>query len=585
MPGRVFSSGALLRARNGMCHRRRPGVAAASVLLLVAAVTVALPVGVVRADPAPAAPTIVSVTPGDEQLTVAFTAPAGVCPPCTVVVEAATTTDFSVVAATASSSTSPVVLTGLTNGTPYRVRAYVRVMSGGDVTEFVGDGTIGGTGIRYRVHTFATVGVTTLTVDRAIDVELLLVGGGGAGGGSAGGGGGAGGMVEAAVTLAQGASDVTVGSGGVSSFTNGPDLDGTSSSLAGQVALGGGGGMSMQNDFPGPGGRDGGSGGGGTRATNSGNANTAGTAGGSGLQPGSASGGHGNGGGPGLGHSGSDTQGGGGGGASAAGSTPTSGSPGADGGAGRASSITGTSVTYAGGGGGGVGGAYARAGAGGDGGGGAGGVTTAGVVGVGSAGTDGRGGGGGGGSARDGGGALGGSGGSGIVIVRHILNAAVHPVAVAPRVPDVAASGTVSAASSLSLSCEPSAPLAGGRLTCTIAGGDPGVDILWRVMVGTEGIEGVVRFGGDGTGTFVVNVPVGTVGRTVTVELVAWLAPLDVGTVRDVVPTSIPAGAGPASWVSQPLERGSAVLLAPVIVLAALGLRRTRSPRGLRWSR
>jgi hypothetical protein len=552
---------------------------------LVVAVLLILPAGEILADPAPAAPTIGSVTPGDEQLTVAFTAPAGVCPPCTVVVEAATSTDFAVIAATASSTTSPVVLTGLTNGTEYRVRAFVRVMSGGAISEFVGDGIIGGAGTRYRVHTFTTVGVTTLTVDRAVDVELLVVGGGGAGGGSAGGGGGAGGMVEKSVTLAQGASDVTVGSGGVSSFTNGSGLDGSSSSLAGQIALGGGGGMPMPNVFPGPAGRSGGSGGGGTRTTNVGNADTAGTSGGAGLQSASATGGHGAAGGPGLGHSGIDTQGGGGGGASAAGATPTSGSPGADGGAGRTSTITGASVAYAGGGGGGVGSAYIRAGAGGDGGGGEGGVTSGGgVVGIGSAGTAGRGGGGGGGSAKDGSGALGGAGGSGIVVVRHVLQAAVHPVAVVPRVPDVDSGVTVDSASVLSVACEPSAPSVGGRLSCTVSGGDPGVDILWRVRVGAQVLEGVVRPGEDGAGAFGVTIPKGTVGTLVSVELVAWLAPLEVGVVRGVVPTSVPAGSGPDPRAERPLVRGSAVLLVSAFLLAAVSGRSRRSPGRLRWS-
>jgi len=315
--------------------------------------------------------TIEGVTPGDGAITVDFTLDDG-CPGCTVVAEASVDASFAVIAGSASGVSSPLTITGLTNGTPYFVRAYASVLTAGVRSEFVDDG-----GTRYFVHTFSTVGQHEVVAGRAINGgAILAVGGGGAGGASAGGGGGAGGAQQLDTGLQAVTYTITVGAGGQPSSTNGPEMDGGASSVVstafgGQalIALGGGGGMSMQNDFPGPGGRDGGSGGGGTRSTNVGNASSVGTAGGAGEQPTSASEGEGfgNAGGAGLGSSGSDTQGGGGGGAGGAGATPVVSGPGGDGGAGRVWTITGTAVTYAGGGGGGVGSSYARAGEGGSG--------------------------------------------------------------------------------------------------------------------------------------------------------------------------------------------------------------------------
>lgn len=525
-----------------------------------------------------------AVTPGDGSITVAFTLTENGCVGCTLVAEAATDDTFTTIVASAEGTSSPLTITGLTNGTPYRVRLWVRAASGGVVSEHVVDGE------RSRVHTFSDVGDATFEVHfdatvGPLSVDVLAVGGGGAGGASAGGGGGGGGVARSGTRrpLGPGTHAITVGAGGTPSGTNGPGMDGGDSVVRNPDgtelarAFGGGGGMSMENSFPGPGGRDGGSGGGGTRATNDGGASTAGAPGGDALQVtvgefvGSGSEG-----GAGVGVSGSDTQGGGGGGATEVGVTPSAASPGGDGGAGIASTISGTSVTYGGGGGGGVGSAYVRAGAGGAGGGGAGAVTTAGVVAEGAAGTDGLGGGGGGGSALDGDGALGGAGGSGVVILSYVLGSGLHVIHPEPVTP-VGGRGSSPAATGPTLTCAPAEPIAGGSLTCVVSSADPDIDILWRAADGDQTFDGVVRTGSDGTGTFSLTVPRSAFGRTLTVELVAWLAPQPVGVVRPVVPSRIPAGEGSArSPLGVPL--GVALSVAFGLLSVALLRSRARAP-------
>ena len=73
-------------------------------------------------------------------------------------------------------------------------------------------GTITTSG-NYRIHTFTSTG--TFTVNKPMNVEVLVVAGGG-GGGVAGGGGGAGGLLyNNAFSVGTGANTVTIGSGGV----------------------------------------------------------------------------------------------------------------------------------------------------------------------------------------------------------------------------------------------------------------------------------------------------------------------------------------------------------------------------------
>lgn len=209
-------------------------------------------------------------------------------------------------------------------------------------------------GTSYRVHEFTTVGSATLTVARALDVEVLIVGGGGGGGGSIAGGGGAGEFVvqvgagnRVSLTPSGSPFTVAVGAGGAGGSYTGPTNggDGADSSAFGITAAGGGGGGAIFNA-----GRPGGSGGGGGSVTSNvgGAADRSGTVGG--VLVGFANAG-------GIGSCGTcgsaNAVAGGGGGAGGVGSA-SSGQQGGDGGPGRSSSITGVSREFAGGGGGGI---------------------------------------------------------------------------------------------------------------------------------------------------------------------------------------------------------------------------------------
>lgn len=248
----------------------------------------------------------------------------------------------------------------------------------------------------HVVHTFASSG--TFTVEGAnLDVEYLVVAGGGAGQayGNGGAGGGAGGLLTNMGTptvFLPGTYNAVIGAGGV-------NASGSASSLGAISAVGGGRGGS------GGAGLSGGSGGGGSNAA-AGGAGTSlqGNAGGAGGA--------------------STATGGGGGGAGVAGSpgAATGNQIGGNGGDGATNLITGTSIYYAGGGGGGAGGGggVVFASIGGLGGGGRGvyGATASPSAAAGD-GTNGLGGGGGGSRLT-----TPGRGGNGIVIVRHLKNAA-----------------------------------------------------------------------------------------------------------------------------------------------------------------
>jgi hypothetical protein len=313
------------------------------------------------------------------------------------------------------------------------------VATGGDVTTFVGNGTIGAAGTTYVVHTFATVGASSFTLNAPYALDHLIVGGGGGGGGCTGrgmcaGGGGGGGVVTG--TRALGAATagetlpVVVGAGG----TGGGDIAlvespgvagyataGDPSSFDAVTALGGGAGGSA----PFTGNADVGdpyalptpyagfaaeraTGGGGVGQTArqlgaSGNDSNGGNGTLSAVATGQRAGGGGGAGGSGNATAGTDTSG--------------------QGGIGIASSITGTRTEYGSGGGGGKRGT----GSGGPGGVIAGLVTAGGAGGrdaAGSPGVSGRGGGGGGAGRNTEppvGDAIGGPGGAGIVVVRYAL--------------------------------------------------------------------------------------------------------------------------------------------------------------------
>ena len=104
----------------------------------------------------------------------------------------------------------------------------------------------------------------------------------------------------------------------------------------------------------------------------------------------------------------------------------------------------------------------------------------------------------------------------------------------------------------------------GSPITCTFTGGPADFDILWRAAYNPTFAEGVIRTGTDGTGRLTLTLPAAAAGSPITIELVAWTAPIPVGTAAGStavgpVPTGIPAGDAPT-------------LPAPLGLLAALAL-------------
>ncbi len=107
-------------------------------------------------------------------------------------------------------------------------------------------------------------------------------------------------------------------------------------------------------------------------------------------------------------------------------------------------------------------------------------------------------------------------------------------------------SGTESASNSLpAMDCGVADLRVGAETTCTVTGGDPGIDILWRAAYNPVFAGQGVTLDADGVGTFAFTVPAAALGQVVTVELVEWLAPVSLGVVGGPVPTSVPSGGGP----------------------------------------
>jgi hypothetical protein len=318
----------------------------------------------------PGAPTIGTVTLSGATASVPFTAPANT--------GGTPITSYTAVSSpgniTATGTTSPISVPGLSGSTTYTFTVYA--------TNLVGDGP-------------ASSASNSVTTGAFYNINYLSVAGGGGGGGgnaniSVGTGGGAGGLLTGTFSASPGTVyTATIGAGGTAgSFVAGGN--GGNSTLTGiTAAVGGGGGVTGN----GPGFFNGVNGGSGSGAAYTGTAGSGtsgqGNSGGAGaITPNYGSGG-----------------GGGAGGAGSAGTTTVGG----NGGAGTSSSITGTSVGYAGGGGGGIG--YSGSGGSATSGGGAGAV---GVAGAGTANTGGGGGGGGGNGSTNG---TGGTGGSGVIIL------------------------------------------------------------------------------------------------------------------------------------------------------------------------
>jgi hypothetical protein len=341
----------------------------------------------------PEAPTIGTAAGGDASATLTFTA--GNSGGSSITNYKYSTDGTTYTAFSPAQTTSPLTISGLTNGTSYTFRLKAVNANGDSPTSSASNSVI---------------------PSLSLTVDYLVVAGGGGGGGSnqsnyAAAGGGAGGLrstvtgtggtgsLESALTLTRSTNyTVTVGGGGNGGSPGSLGTSGSNSVFSTITSDGGGGGGYFNVS-----GAAGGSGGGRGGASDS--------AGGAGTSGQGFAGGTGN---------SLTAAGGGGGGASAVGGNGAT--NGGAGGAGRATSITGSSVTYAGGGGGGSTSA-GTGGAGGAGGGGAGGTQVGSPGQNGTAATVNTGGGGGGASNSDSGTCNGAAGGSGIVILRYLTAA------------------------------------------------------------------------------------------------------------------------------------------------------------------
>ena len=136
----------------------------------------------------------------------------------------------------------------------------------------------------------------------------------------------------------------------------------------------------------------------------------------------------------------------------------------------------------------------------------------------------------------------------------------------------LAATGATTSDPGPDLTCAPTTIAVGGTVTCTVSAGPADTDFVWRAAHNPAFAEGVVRTDADGAGTFTFIVPSAALGDTVTVELVAWTAPIPIGVVgAGPRPSSIPAGEGAAS---SGLRTSALLVLAALIVAGALASRR-----------
>jgi hypothetical protein len=199
----------------------------------------------------PNPPTSLSATNGNSQATISFT-------PGSNGGSAITDYLYSIDGVTYTSSgdaTTPITITGLTNGVTYSITFKAVNANGNSIASSAVSAT---PNVVLTIETFTTVGTTSWAVPAGVtSVDYLVVGGGGGSGGgfdTGGGGGGGGGMVvTGTLSVTSGAAySVVVGDGGAGgisirspvSETNGSP--GESSEFGPIVALGGGGGFASR---------------------------------------------------------------------------------------------------------------------------------------------------------------------------------------------------------------------------------------------------------------------------------------------------------------------------------------------------
>ena len=272
----------------------------------------------------PDAPTSLVATPGNTQVSIAFTQGSDGGSPITNYYYS-TDNGASFYTLSPPDAVSPIVITGLTNGTTYQIKLQAVNLAGASPAS----DAVSATPIGPTVLTFTTVGTTSWTAPTGItSIDYLIVGGGGGSGGgydTGGGGGGGGGMVLSGTVSVTPSSTYNIivgdgGAGGISNRTSLPETNGSSgedSSFDTTIALGGSGGYASRFGPP--------NSAGGVAAVNPTTASEGGHGGGS---AGDANG-----------------AGGGGGGSSGAGAAGVA-NVGGNGGSGTSDSISGSSVTY-----------------------------------------------------------------------------------------------------------------------------------------------------------------------------------------------------------------------------------------------
>jgi hypothetical protein len=97
----------------------------------------------------------------------------------------------------------------------------------------------------------------------------------------------------------------------------------------------------------------------------------------------------------------------------------------------------------------------------------------------------------------------------------------------------------------IAVNCDVAAPQVGATVTCTVSGGDAGIDILWRAAYNPVFAGEGVTLDASGSGEFAFMVPAAALGQELTVELVEWTTPISLGVVGGPVPSSVPSGGGP----------------------------------------
>jgi len=166
----------------------------------------------------PDAPTIGTATAGSSSASVTFTAPSNI--------GGSAITGYTAIAtpggATGTGASSPITVSGLSNGTAYTLQV-----------------------LATNIYGSSALSAASNSVTPALAyMEYLIVAGGG---GGSGGGGGGGGMLTG-TTIFSGSYTVTVGAGGSLNYqTNGNASPGTNSLITGLTAIGGGFGAGSTN--------------------------------------------------------------------------------------------------------------------------------------------------------------------------------------------------------------------------------------------------------------------------------------------------------------------------------------------------